>query len=211
MRWAQPQLPQPPRRGMALPAIPIAIKAVMVMGKYLRPIGWAARPAAMYAARWWPYYMVKFTVIKQIEAYGAVRVYKHVLWATQRLISGKEERRRVRGIVKAILRLPANVESEVMSKLVNIDTFLLKWALESEGVEIGRYRGGDAAASEWGSVEAQLKQAARQVHSASCVMHTMGPDMVPTSVPATPYLPALSGLCSEQCCGGAGWLGCRST
>ena len=64
MRWAQ----QPPRRGLALPAIPIAIKAVMVMGKYLRPIGWAARPAAMYAARWWPYYMVKFTVIKQIEA-----------------------------------------------------------------------------------------------------------------------------------------------
>ena len=58
--------------------------------------------------------------------------------------------------------------------------------MESEGVEIGRYRGGDAAASEWGSVEAQLKQAARQVHSASSVMHTMGPDMVPTSVPATP-------------------------
>ena len=92
----------------------------------------------------------------------------------------------MRGTVKAILRLPANVESEVMSKLVNIDTFLLKWAMESEGVEIGRYRGGDAAASEWGSVEAQLKQAARQVHSASSVMHTMGPDMVPTSVPATP-------------------------
>ena len=69
-----------PRRTMALPALPIAIKGVMMVGKYLRPLAWVARPAAAYMVRWWPYYFVKFTVINQIKQYGAKRVFRHCCW-----------------------------------------------------------------------------------------------------------------------------------
>ena len=145
-RLPQPQLPRlqslhvTQRRTLALPALPLAIQGVMLLGKYLRPLAWVARPATAYMVRWWPYYFVKFTVINQIKRYGAQKVFKHCCWATQRLISNEDERKRVRSTIKTILRVPGDIESDIMGKLVQIDEFLLKWALENEAA-VGKRQG----------------------------------------------------------------------
>jgi hypothetical protein len=162
-----------PRRGFALPALPIVLKVFMKLGG---PLSRLAQPMALYCLRWTPYYICKFTVINTIKQYGARRVYKHVCYATKRLISTEDERQRVRGHVKALLRLPGDVQTEIGDKLCAIDGFLLRWALENEEAYMAP-RGG---AGEWSTVERQMRGGAKHCHAAASVMHTMGPDMHPT-------------------------------
>jgi hypothetical protein len=161
---------KPLARHFALPALPIVLKAFMKLGG---PLSRLAQPVALYCLRWMPYYICKFTVIHTIKQYGACRVYKHVCFATQRLIAKKDERQRIRDHVKALLRLPGDVQTEIGEKLIAIDGFLLQWALENEAAVHG---GGD-----WSSVETKLKTGAKQCHAAASVMHSMGPDMSPTT------------------------------
>lgn len=173
IRRTRGAISKPITRDLALPALPIVLKAFMKLGG---PLSRLARPVAMYCLRWTPYYICKFTVIHTIKQYGARRVYKHVCSATQRLIVTDEERTRVRGHVKALLRLPGDVQAEIGDKLLAIDSFLLRWALENEAA-VHRY----SRTTDWASVETELKTGARQCRAAASVMHSMGPDMSPTT------------------------------
>jgi hypothetical protein len=137
------------------------------------PLSRLVQPVALYCLRWTPYYICKFTVINTIKQYGARRVYKHVCFATQRLLATQDERRRVRGHMKALLRLPGDAHTVLGEKLLAIDGFLLQWALENEAA----VRGG---AEDWSSVETQLRTGAKQCHAAASVMHSMSPDMSPS-------------------------------
>ena len=158
-------------RHLAVPALPIVLKGFM---KLAGPLSRLAQPVALYCLRWMPYYICKFTVIHTIKQCGARKVYRHVWFATQRLIAGEDERQRARDHVKALLRLPAGLQSEIGEKLLAIDGFLLQWALENEEAIHG-------GAGDWSSVEAKLKTGAKQCHAAASVMHSMGPDMSPTT------------------------------
>jgi hypothetical protein len=118
----------PTRRFAAAPVIPIAMQLCL---KFISgPVGRAAGAAGLYMARWWPYYLVKFTAIKAIKSYGAPNVYRHVVRATSRLVNDRAERNRVRSAAKSLLRMPATVQGGAIRHLQQMDQFLLRWATE---------------------------------------------------------------------------------
>lgn len=164
-----------PRRGFALP-IPLFVKVSQVVVKLLPTVMTVARPAVVYAMRWWPYYCVKYGIVHTIRQYGARRVYQHVARASQRLVHDDIERRRVRGVVKSLLRTPATVQSGVVARMAMVDSFLLDWAMEAS-VPTPRHvwRGCP-------DLESQLRSGARQAHAAASRFHSIGPDMEPTVV-----------------------------
>ena len=155
-------------RHFAAPAaIPVAIKACLKLAK--GPVGRIAMRAAVYLLRWWPYYLLKFTAVKAVQKFGAAPVYRHAIRATDRLITDRQERRRAQMAVESLLRMPSVVQSRALTKLADIDGFLLRWAEEVNHPPTLNL-----------DMERQLRSDAKHIRSALHITHSMQSDMSPS-------------------------------
>ena len=163
------------RRGMALPAVPLAIKLVLKLAVPAMKMGSKlARPAVVYLMRWWPYYVIKFTVMKHIKSIGAWRVYRHARRATVRLVKDQSERDRICTATKTLLRMPTNVQSDVTDSLSELDGFLLKWAMEDAPPQRPRAPAGLSHA------DIEVEELLREWLTPWTKWHSMAPDISPS-------------------------------
>jgi hypothetical protein len=89
------------------------------------------KACARYAAKWAPYYGVKYTLIHAVRKYGAPKCYRRLLEANRRLTRDRKQRLYVQQTLKRTFYLP----QELFERAKETDQFLWEWANETE--EIG--------------------------------------------------------------------------
>lgn len=131
--------------------------------------------------RWWPYYLVKWSMIKAVQNMGAGRVYRHIRRAAHRLCSPREADRVCTHVKKALL-LPIEAEQQISRELASIDRFLMHWAVEPlQTAEMASTKDGLPPSAEDSECEKTLRKGLSRfrkwnARAGKLAGHTMAPD-----------------------------------